>query len=180
MSKILRKNRFYLIVGVVLIIVLLACRGINKSKDCALCGGLKYHAPCIVDLSTGEVGELTIYEPHPTLVGEIAVEQPGGFLAFLPCVGMTAVQDADARICSVQLSKQQKRLNSKYFCSSCCRLLSEVQSNGYVIADLYDLGEIHVYPIEAGGVYTIRNYVVSTTRDDEESMFNVVNASHRP
>ncbi len=34
---------------------------LSEPEQCALCGngeGMRYHAPCLVDLSTGEVGEL--------------------------------------------------------------------------------------------------------------------------
>lgn len=177
--KILRKNKLYFLAGVtvVLVIALSVFQRPARHEDCSLCAGLKCHAPCIVNLATGQIGELVIYEPHPSLVGEIAEEQPGGFFAFRPCAEMTAVQDADARTCSVQLHGSRKKLNLKYFCDSCCRLLSEVQTNGYAIADLYDLGEIHVYPIEAGAVYTIRNYIVSVDWDDEAKGFNVLNFS---
>ena len=34
-------------------------------KRCAICDSIPYHAPCLVNLATGEVGELTVYEPHP-------------------------------------------------------------------------------------------------------------------
>lgn len=41
---------------------------------CGLCRnneGVKIHAPCIINLATGEVAELAIYDPHPTEIGEV-------------------------------------------------------------------------------------------------------------
>lgn len=52
---------------------------------CALCGSgdrMTYHAPCVLNLSTGEITELRIYLPHPVLVGELAEEQQGGHTDF--------------------------------------------------------------------------------------------------
>lgn len=37
-------------------------------EQCALCGeGMRHHAPCLMDLSTGQMGELKVYTdpPHP-------------------------------------------------------------------------------------------------------------------
>lgn len=48
------------------------------SQDCSICGHLKCHAPCILNLATGEIGELELYMPHDTEAGEIAKEQLGG------------------------------------------------------------------------------------------------------
>lgn len=36
-----------------------------EPERCALCGDMRYHAPCLVDLSTGKVGELAVYTPTP-------------------------------------------------------------------------------------------------------------------
>lgn len=179
MLKILRKNKQYLFAGVVvmLVIALSVFQRPARFEDCSLCSSLKCHAPCIVNLATGEVGELVIYEPHPTLVGELAEEQPGGFFTFRPCAGMTAVQDADARTCSVQLPENRKKLNSKYFCDSCRQLLYETQAEGYALVDLYDLNKIGAYPVEAGAVYAMRNYLVFVDWDEEAQGFNVVNFS---
>ena len=42
-------------------------------EQCALCGeGMPYHAPCLINLSTGQLGELKVYDSHPSLLGEIA------------------------------------------------------------------------------------------------------------
>lgn len=48
-----------------------------EPEICAFCRngeGEKIHAPCIVNLSTGEVVELSVYEPHPTELGEVSTE----------------------------------------------------------------------------------------------------------
>ena len=44
--------------------------------QCTLCNFIKSHAPCIVNMQTGEVQELDLYFPHRTLVAELADPQP--------------------------------------------------------------------------------------------------------
>ena len=52
-----------------------------EPEICALCGngsGTSYHAPVLVNLSTGEIGELRVYNPDPHHRNEIAKEQSTG------------------------------------------------------------------------------------------------------
>ena len=58
---------------VIVCMVLSACgTAVPEPERCSLCDDLSRHAPCIINLSTGEKLELDVYEPHPFLVGEIA------------------------------------------------------------------------------------------------------------
>lgn len=170
MWKILQKSKFYLIAGLTAALLILFYLT-AEPETCALCGGLKCHAPCIVDLATGEVGELEIYAPHPTLVGELAEEQPRGIFAFLPCVGLTAIQDQDAGTCTILLPDVQQKMNPRHFCKACRVHLAGMK--GYALIDLYDLKDIHAYPIEDGATYSIRGYTVSVKWDS--GSFHVVN-----
>lgn len=177
MLRILHKNKVFWIAALALLLIAIGVfRHIAAPENCALCGGLKHHAPCLVNLSTGQVGELAIYEPHPTLVGEIAEEQTGGLFAFLPCAGLTAIQDGDSPSCSVEIPDSHKKLNSQYFCRTCRDLLESAK--GYVLADLYDLKQIRVYSIEDGAEYDIRDYHVSIQWDVENECNVMVNRPH--
>ena len=56
-----------------------------EPEVCVLCRngeGAKIHAPCIVNLSTGEVAELSVYESHPTEPGEVSTELKKGYFSF--------------------------------------------------------------------------------------------------
>lgn len=48
----------------------------QEQKACCLCSSFRFHAPCLVDLETGEMIELDLYFPHPTKVAELADPQP--------------------------------------------------------------------------------------------------------
>lgn len=166
MLKILQKNKVYVIIILAVLIVALAFwRATAEPEVCALCDGHKRHAPCVVNLSTGEVGELVIYEPHHTLVGEIAEEQAGGTLVFFPCIGQRAVRDTDAETSAVELPESQERMKPKYFCRSCRNLLHGMRR--YALVDLYDLNHIRVFSIADGAQYEIRDYSVCTAVNDQ-------------
>lgn len=134
-------------------------------EQCALCSeGVPYHAPCLVNLSTGQMGELTVYTHHPFLQGEIAPmeKQQTGTFRFLPCAGLTAVQDT-CYSCQVILPKEKELMNPALFCKACRQLLAGGGLEGYVIVDLYDLNHIRIYPVREGGCEVIRDYRVSVS-----------------
>ena len=67
------------ILSAVLVIVIAATAILlftKEEKECCLCSSFRYHAPCLIDLETGEMIELDLYFPHETLVAELADPQP--------------------------------------------------------------------------------------------------------
>ena len=80
----------------VLLFSMTACSGVNAPEPdrCSVCDYIPSHAPCLVNLNTGEVGEIALYEPHRTLVGEIAEEQRGGYFSFMSVAGLRGYLDA--------------------------------------------------------------------------------------
>lgn len=134
---------------------------IPEPETCALCEGFRHHAPCLVRLDTGEVGELRVYDPDPIHREEISAVQQTGTFSFVHCAGILAVRDTDAHTCSAELSEKPGSLAQEYFCINCRGLLAETASAGYVLADLYDLGNICIYPIRDGASHSIRDYEVT-------------------
>ena len=77
------------ILSVVLIVVIAATAILlfTREKKCCLCSSFRHHAPCLIDLETGEMIELDLYFPHPTLVAELSGFQPEqGTFSFV-CLG---------------------------------------------------------------------------------------------
>ena len=56
---------------------------IPEPAECVLCDAFPRHAPCLVDLNTGELHELAIYQPHHTKVAELSDEQYGGYMSLV-------------------------------------------------------------------------------------------------
>lgn len=135
---------------------------VPEPECCALCGsGEQYHAPCMVKLATGEVGELRVYDPDPRRGGELAPIQRTGTFSFLRCADLVGYRDTSRHVSHVILPEETEPVNPAYFCRNCRTLLVGTAAGGYVLADLYDVGAIQMYPIADGAEYYIRDYMVS-------------------
>lgn len=147
-------------------------------EHCSLCGsgnGMWYHAPCVLNLSTGEISELQVYAPHPVLVGEISDEQQGGYIQLSFGADVFRITDHGAQTCDAKVPKSTADMQPGYFCGSCRNLLMGQATEGYVLLDLHDLDSIIAYPIKAGAAYSIRDYTV-TIEDDGEKYSVLVTA----
>ena len=141
-------------------------RVVPEPETCALCGGFRCHAPCLVRLDTGEVGELRVYDPDTFHRWEISAVQQTGTLSLERCAGAPAVRDTCAHTCTAELTEKPGRLAREYFCGDCRALLAGTADRGYVLADLYDLEDIRIYPLYDGAEYSIRDYQVTVGRED--------------
>ena len=146
---------------------------VPEPESCSLCAGRRYHAPCLLNLSTGEVGELQVYDPKPEAIYEIAEHQQTGTFSFLSCADLTGWRDTDNHTAQVTVPKRRSRIAEKYFCANCRAILKEIADRGYVLLDLYDLGHIRAYSIHDGASYSVRDYSVDIYRVKEPDGLHV-------
>ena len=146
-----------------------------EPKRCALCGFIKSHAPCLVQLETGEVGELMLYDPHPVYVGELAEEQVGGELIFFYPAGCRGIRLTEPWKLTVEVPSDEGRMRKAYFCRECRELLKGYDT-GFVLADLYIPGRPVVYSVYDGAEYRVRCYEVfiEESRDGKVFAINMV------
>lgn len=147
---------------VIAILIILDIVGPPDSEDCSLCGHFKCHAPCILNLATGEIGELELYQPHFQKVGEIAEEQSGGTFSFICPAGLQGIKLTDPWYVEIDIPMKGERKNNSFFCNKCRELLREYEQ-GYVLVDMYDLQNPVIYGFEDGGAYKIRCYQIKMT-----------------
>ncbi len=143
---------------------------------CALCGyggGPRYHAPCLVNLSTGEVGEMRIYDPDPVRIWEVSEVQQSGTFSLLRCAGVTAVRDTDAHTCTAGLPRRADGLAPEHFCRNCRARIAEVSRQGFILADLYDLTDIRTYALPSEAARSIRDYDVAIRRGQRAGFLSV-------
>lgn len=140
----------------------------REPEECALCGNPAYHAPLLVNLSTGESGPLTVYDLHPADPHALSPWQSEGTFRFLRSAGLTGYQDTATYHSRIEVPITSHRMNSTYFCKSCQELLADVKKDGYVLADLYNMDAIQLYPISSGAEYEIRCYSVSIEENGEQ------------
>lgn len=160
---------------VAILMLLSACSSDNilEPERCSLCDDLSRHAPCIVNLSTGEKLELEIYEPHPFLVGEIAEEQRGGYFSFVRGAGVEGYK-LGAESATVTIPTMNDKLDRKHFCTTCRELLSNHEKDGYVMVDLINTKQPVIYSIADGVNFSFRCYEVSVTQLAESSEYEII------
>lgn len=129
-------------------------------KDCSICGHLKCHAPCILNLAAGEIGELELYQPHFRKVGEIAEDQTGGTFSLIYPAGLQGIKLTDPWYIEVDIPMDGDRKKISFFCEECRNLLDEYEK-GYVLIDMYDLQNPVVYDLKDSATYAIRCYQIT-------------------
>ena len=136
------------------------------SQDCSICGHLKCHAPCILNLTTGEIGELELYMPHDTEVGEIAEGQPGGTFGFISVAGLHGIKLTDPWYIELEVPMEGNKKRLSHYCDSCRKRLEDYQS-GFVLLDVYDINNPIIYRIEDGASYEMRCYTIRISENQE-------------
>ena len=140
--------------------------------QCTLCNFIKSHAPCIVNMQTGEVQELDLYFPHTTLVGEIADVQESSIFSFVSAAGATGTKTTSPYIIQLDVPMIQDPIIKHKFCTDCRKKLGN-QSFGYVLADLYIAGEPVIIPIEDGMQVNLRCYEITAVRNSADGVYEL-------
>ncbi len=156
----------FLIAGLCLILLL----NPPEPNRCAICTSIKRHAPCLLNLNTGKIVELELYEPHSLKVGEIAETQNQSFFSFINIDGSKGTIITNPWKININLPKNVQPTSRKHYCSHCRELLSR-HWNGYVILDLYQPSSPIVYSVHDGATYSIRCYLISITTDAETQQY---------
>lgn len=144
---------------------------------CALCGNgdaLQHHAPCLVNLSTGGVVELVVYDSDPQHTGEIAEHQRTGFAQLIGGAGVTGFRDASNHTChAIVRTENMGTIDASLYCPYCRNLLASVATEGYILLDLYNLDNIIPYELKEGAEYIIRDYTVMISYNDEWDWYEI-------
>lgn len=139
---------------------------------CPLCDFIKSHAPCIVNMKTGEVRELDLYTPHEKLVGEIAEEQTSSIFSFVSAAGAKGTKTTSPYIIEMDVPVIREPVFKYHFCRNCRKLLAD-QGGGYVLADLYVHGEPVVIPITDGMEQELRCYKITAVMNEEGDAYEL-------
>ena len=138
---------------------------------CAVCEngeGRPYHAPVLVNLSTGEVGEMRIYDPDlPRSDFNIATIQHTGTFSFVHYAGLIGRKDTCSHTSSVEIPAELEPLCMEHFCRDCRAILAQTATEGFVLLDLFGLEDIKAYAVVEGAEYTIRDYAVKVYWNEE-------------
>ena len=138
---------------------------------CPLCDFIKSHAPCLVNVATGEVEEMALYTPHYQLVGEIAEEQNASTFSFVTIAGARGTRVSSPWIMELDVPVAKEPLFKYHFCRDCRKLLAD--QAGYVIADLYVHGQPVVIPITDGMEQELRCYKITAAMNAEDNVIEL-------
>ena len=138
---------------------------------CPLCDFIKSHAPCLVNVATGEVEEMALYTPHYQLVGEIAEEQNDSTFSFVTIAGARGTRVSSPWIMELDVPVAKEPLFKYHFCRDCRKLLAD--QAGYVIADLYVHGQPVVIPITDGMEQELRCYKITPVINVEDNVIEL-------
>ena len=157
------------ILSAVLVIAALSLSGCNTddSIDCCLCGSFRYHAPCLIDLETGDMIELDLYYPHETKVEELADSQPEmGTFSFVKLGEVAGTKFTDSKIVELDVPKPDK-IRNVALCKECKNFPPKSYSYQYTLADLYDRENKILIPLEEGTVLRLHCYEISVSYNEE-------------
>lgn len=144
---------------------------------CALCANGerdRFHAPVILNLSTGQQNEMRVYDPkHPGPTHEINPIQNTGTFGFFPCAGLTGRRDTCSHTCTVDIPLSTEKLKPSLFCKSCRELLKDYAKCCFILLDFYEEDTFEIYDISKVTCYEIRDYSVAITAIEDQAELEV-------
>lgn len=163
-----------LILCVALLLLLSACSNESPEPErCSLCASLPCHAPCIINLSTGKLLVLAVYEPHPFIVGELAEEQQRETFSLIRGAGIEGYK-LSAESITITVPLKAEKMNEKHFCKSCRERLANCASQGYALLDLKDTSNPVIYTISTDVKVSFRCYSISVRETNEGKMYEII------
>ncbi len=164
----MKKNIFPAIAVILILICVITILPAPNPKRCAICDSIPYHAPALVNLATGEVGELAVYEPHPFKVAELNEYQQGGTFSFIYAAGLNGYSDTANWETHITIPTNENEYEEKFFCKSCRKLVSGHTENGFLLLDLRRPESVSILPLNSEKVQTVRCYEVQTKQSLDE------------
>lgn len=162
-----------MIVCIAILALLSACaNAIPEPEHCSLCAGLPCHAPCIINLSTGELLELAVYESHPFIVGELAEEQQRETFSFVRGAGVEGYRLSGESI-TITLPMVADAMEEKHFCNTCRERLADCASQGYALVDLKNTTNPVIYAIATDLEVSFRCYNILANESIEAKKYEI-------
>ena len=162
-------------VALIIVTAISACakQPAPEPERCSICDYIPSHAPCLVNMNTGEVGEIFCYDPHPEMVGEIADYQRGGYFCFMSVAGQQGYLDACVPEAHVYVPLDAESYDEQFFCNDCRERLSGFIGDGYVLADLREPETPVLYPVVVGERFSFRCYEVTVTEREYKDELDI-------
>ena len=161
----------YIIPILAVILILVFARAILPAPEperCSICDSIPMHAPALVNLETGEVGELAVYDPHPFKVAELNEYQQGGTFSFIYAAGLNGYSDTANWETHITIPTNENEYEEKYFCKSCRERISGHTEKGFLLLDLRTPESFGIQSIDSEQIQSVRCYEIQTKQDLNE------------
>ena len=161
----------YIIPILAVILILIFARAILSAPEperCAICDSIPMHAPALVNLATGKVGELTVYDPHPFKVAELNPYQQGGTFSFIYTAGINGYSDTANWETHITIPTNENEYEEKFFCKACRECISGHTEKGFLLLDLRTPESFSIISLESDVIQTVRCYEIQTKQRLDE------------
>ena len=161
----------YIFPAIAVILILIFARAILSAPEperCAICDSIPMHAPALVNLATGEVGELTVYDPHPFKVAELNPYQQGGTFSFIYAAGINGYCDTANWETHITIPTNENEYEEKFFCKACRERISSHTEKGFLLLDLRTPESFGILSIDSEQIQSVRCYEIQTKQDLNE------------
>ena len=164
----MKKYIFPTIAVILILICMITILPAPNPKRCAICDSIPYHAPALVNLATGEVGELTVYEPHPFKVAELNPYQQGGTFSFIYVAGINGYSDTANWETHITIPTNENEYEEKFFCNACRERIADHTDKGFLLLDLRSPESFLILSLDIEEIQTVRCYKVQTKQSMDE------------
>ena len=164
----MKKYIFPVIAVILILICLITILPAPNPKRCAICDSIPYHAPALVNLATGEVGELAVYEPHPFKVAELNEYQQGGTFSFIYVAGLNGYSDTANWETHITIPTDENEYEEKHFCKSCRERISSHTEKGFLLLDLRTPKSFDILSFDSEEIQLVRCYEVQKKEGMDE------------
>lgn len=163
------KKLLTILLGLVLMLSAVLLVG-QEEKPCCLCSSFRYHAPCLIDLETGDLTELTLYIPHDSKVAELAEVQPEvSTFSFVRLGNVEGTQQTGSKIIELTVPRSQRTTNPA-LCRACKKQLTGLFPLRYALADLYDMEKKILIPIRPNLSMELRCYEITAQKAEDKTI----------
>ena len=162
-----------IVIAVILLLFAGCSADLPASKECVLCDAFPRHAPCLVDLNSGKICELEIYQPHHTKVAELSDEQYGGYMSLVQFGEISGILLGADRV-ELKAPVKPTGICDSLFCENCRILLNDNKCQGYILADLRNPEDLSVWQIAEGISAAVRCYEIDITASGDSRELLIV------
>ena len=152
----------FVIIACALLLCCVTGLTLYEPASCPLCHTEPSDAPYLVDLHTGEIGEIRIGK------GELSDDPATFVFYFVEIAGCKGYCDTAARCCQITLKSEQDTMNPFLFCRSCRAKLRELRHERYAILDFTSPDSFSVHSIQTGS-FSIGQYNIEHTSSNNEA-----------